>query len=188
MQSSVGRALLTGHVVPFVHLDVAVLETLELELRTVLRVPGREALVAGLAVKEHHVAEDLLRVEHAPQQLLAESGVDPRRAYRCMVRATDGHTVRERSESSIFRTLLTVRRFTEMPHVLAEHSFIPGVHPVTNSCDSLKIHEHVLERARFIRAHRPSAMEVVQLCGAAVAAPTREMVKVIQAQTICSPD
>ena len=51
MQSSVARALLTGHDVPFVHLDVAVLQTLELELRTVLRVPSREALVAGLAMK-----------------------------------------------------------------------------------------------------------------------------------------
>ena len=100
-----------GSVVPLVHFDGTGAHALELEIWVVLlvRVPCGETIIAGGAMKQDHVTQHTLSVEHAPQKLLSElrvyfscphryvicttnryAGWESRRLARLSVRGCDG--------------------------------------------------------------------------------------------------
>ena len=51
---------------PLVHVDATILQTLELEIRLVVRVEGRKPVIARRTMEEHHVAELSLGFKHLP--------------------------------------------------------------------------------------------------------------------------
>ena len=62
MQSRVLRRLIARAIVPIVvvHVDTALLETVELEVGLVLGVKSRETIVASRTMEQHHVTQHAL--------------------------------------------------------------------------------------------------------------------------------
>ena len=69
----VGQAVLVSG-----HVQGAVAQHLQPDVRPEERVPRGEALAAHCAAEEHHVTPHPLRIQHPPQQVLAEGQVDRR--------------------------------------------------------------------------------------------------------------
>ena len=67
VQRGVLCRLISRLCLPRVHINTTSLETLQLELWLVPRVPGWETIVTTLAMEQDHVAKDTLTVKHAPQ-------------------------------------------------------------------------------------------------------------------------
>ena len=65
VQCRVLRCLISRLRSPRVHVNTASLETLQLEVGFMLRVPCGKAVITSLAVEKNHVAENTLAIQHA---------------------------------------------------------------------------------------------------------------------------
>ena len=83
------RRFVSWSVLPVIlmHINAAVFEAVELELRLVFRVERRDAIVAGGTVEEHHIAQHALTCQHLAQKLLTEGRVDLRSSDRNVISA-----------------------------------------------------------------------------------------------------
>ena len=82
-----------GSVVPLVHFDGTGAHALQLEiwLELLVRVLCGETIIAGGAMKQDHVTQHTLSVEHAPQKLLSELRVHFSCPHRYVISTTNGY-------------------------------------------------------------------------------------------------
>ena len=104
------RCLCARLIVPLVYVVAAILETLQRELRLVLRAECREPIVTRRAVEQNHVTQHSLTCQHSTQELLTECSMNlscPDGYVVCAARGDDRGELRK-----IFPFELTIEKRT----------------------------------------------------------------------------
>ena len=84
--------------VVLMNFNATVLDTVELELRLVLRMERRKTVVTRRAMEKHHVAQDTLSSQHLAQKFLTERRMDLSSSNRDVVSPTSNNDRRKLSE------------------------------------------------------------------------------------------